>query len=129
MWQRKQESEIRIIKQKLKESVFNLSYPLIILVVGTPMGFIGRALGLSKTIIVPQGFTLINFIQTFIITIIITIIIALLVLLFQILTGRSLELFNSYWKMCDKCKKEISSISKKCKCGGSLEPIEFYERA
>lgn len=124
MWKRKKENEIQKIKQEMRKSSFNLCYSLLTIAIGTPLLFISRALGLSRNILSPLGFTIENFVESSIATVLI----ALLIFLFQIATGRSIEHFNYHWKVCNNCNKEKRSISKTCSCGGIFEPIEFYDR-
>ena len=109
VWQRKTDSEIEKVKQKLRSSSFNLVMPSAIFFIGFITCFVFIPKIPNKLIycfIVPLFFSIVTY-------------------AYQIFSGRALA-SNPSFKVCNKCCKEDRIGLKECSCGGFYEPPEFY---
>ncbi len=118
-WQRKPDSEIEIIKVKLRRSSFvNPIMPLstFIILLGVLFAVTSKSRTFPQAHLMPYRSP---------ICISIAIFVSVVTYVYQIFKGRALASSPSF-KVCNKCFEEDRIGLKMCPCGGTLEPPEFY---
>jgi len=108
-WKRKPEEEIIKIKKQLRRSSFNLTMPIAVLIIT----FITLGSIIEKNNIAFEYAFIIPISSFFV------------VLIIQLIKGKSL-IGKPKPTLCNKCYREDNLGLKKCGCGGSYEPMEFY---
>ena len=109
VWKRKSEDEIIEIKKQLRRSSFDLTMPTAVLIITfIVFGYVN-----SKYTIAFEFAFIIPLSSFFI------------VLILQIKKGKSL-IGKPTSSICNQCYREDNLGLKKCECGGSYEPQEFY---
>ncbi len=109
-WKRKTESEIYEAQKEIQKSAYNLVMPLGVLIVLFFLVYVAKDAISQKYLVYCYLLPIFAFILTF---------------LLQIIRGRSFG--NSpRIKICEKCLKEDWLGQKRCHCGGTMEPPEFY---
>ncbi len=108
VWERKTDSEVEMVKEKLRKSSFNLTMPICIIFLSlfVCLYSMGNVQNRLLVLIVP------SFLFCFTIG-------------YQVYIGRPLASSPSF-KICNKCFKEDRTGLNECPCGGLYEPPEFY---
>lgn len=109
VWQRKTDSEVEQVKQKLRSSSFNVIMPIGIFIFGL----------IASYSFIPETQNKIIY------CIILPLCLFIITYLYQIFSGRALASSPTF-KICNKCHKEDRIGLKECSCGGRYEPPEFY---
>jgi hypothetical protein len=109
-WVRKTASEISEAQKRIQKSAFSIVMPMGVLLICIVVVWIALEYISEKYLLYCYLFPIVAFIFTYI---------------FQLIKGRALG--NSpRIKICSKCLKEDWLGLKRCHCGGTLEPPEFY---